>query len=91
MAYPKFTRKPFLACGAAGLGALAAPRIARGQDLGGRRPNILSICMDQLCSWEDFPERLSLNEKVNALIEREVGDDAGLIYPDPADVYSLKA
>jgi arylsulfatase A-like enzyme len=34
---------------------------------------------------------LSLNDRVNALIEREIGDDNGSIYPGPVAQYELKS
>src|SRR5262249_3974833 len=61
----KITRKDFLKTGAAGLGALllqpavpggAAPRSPGAKD----RPNILFVCMDQLRSLADVPEKLPL-------------------------------
>ncbi len=62
----KITRKQFLARGAAGAGAAllgaALPgieRAARAQ-ANAERPNLLLICMDQLRSWLDLPEKLPL-------------------------------
>jgi arylsulfatase len=69
MSDSKFTRKQFLTYGAAGLGALASPHVARGQGAGGGRPNILFVCMDQLRSWQDFPERLPLPAHERLLAE----------------------
>ena len=34
---------------------------------------------------------LSLNDKVNALIENEIGSDNGAIYPGPTEQYVLKS
>ncbi len=69
MSGKKITRKDFLRKGGAGVGALLLGSVlsevgnrggtarAQGRD---DRPNILFICMDQLRSWLDLPEKLPL-------------------------------
>jgi arylsulfatase len=68
MTYRKITRKDFLKTGGAGLSALlldtAFPAsradAAPGSPRVSERPNILFICMDQLRSLRDVPEKLPL-------------------------------
>src|SRR5512147_2069202 len=59
----KITRKEFLKAAGAGVGSLllrgALPGATRAQGAS-RRPNILFICMDQLRSLADVPEKLPL-------------------------------
>src|SRR5690242_625641 len=59
----KITRKEFLKAAGAGVGSLllqsALPGATRAQGTSSR-PNILFICMDQLRSLADVPERLPL-------------------------------
>ena len=63
MTEKKITRKDFLKTAGAGLGAMvlqsALPRASRAQTRP-KQPNILFICMDQLRSLADVPERLPL-------------------------------
>jgi len=63
MTEKKITRKDFLKTAGAGLGSLmlqgALPGASRAQGAS-NRPNILFICMDQLRSFADIPEKLPL-------------------------------
>jgi arylsulfatase A-like enzyme len=73
----KITRKDFLKRGGAGLGSLllqAALPTGRGVRAQGkdRRPNILFICMDQLRSLPDVPEKLPLPSLRGLLRESRV-------------------
>jgi arylsulfatase len=59
----KITRKQFLTRGAASAGALLAGAALRSRGSAqarDERPNLLFICMDQLRSWPDWPEKLPL-------------------------------
>src|SRR3569833_2158282 len=59
MTEKKITRKDFLKAAGAGLGSLLLPGASSAQGTPGR-PNILFICMDQLRSFADIPEKLPL-------------------------------
>ncbi len=77
MTHKKITRKDFLKRGGAGLGALllqAALPGNRGARARGKkdRPNILFICMDQLRSLPDVPEKLPLPSLRGLLHESRV-------------------
>jgi arylsulfatase len=57
----KITRKAFLRGAGAGLGAmLVGSALPRARAQSDARPNILFVCMDQLRSWLDLPDKLPL-------------------------------